>query len=94
METLLKFRSDKVLRSAQKQQGKVYFGQNMVCQDCLTQEGKGKMVKVGDPPYMSSRWFLLVQMQQLELFNMVDFVLWFTPYRYWSAMVFLGECRH
>ncbi|KAG8365708.1 hypothetical protein BUALT_Bualt18G0134700 [Buddleja alternifolia] len=48
-ETLMSFRSDKVLHPNRKQQqGRVYFGQNMVCTDSLTQ-GKEKMVKVGDP---------------------------------------------
>ncbi|KAE7996414.1 hypothetical protein FH972_001141 [Carpinus fangiana] len=47
-DTLKKIRSDKVLRPTQKQQGKVYFGQNLVWKDSLT-EGKGKFLKVGDP---------------------------------------------
>jgi len=47
-ETLKAFRSDKVLRPTKKQQGLVYFGQNMVCMDSFT-EGKGKIIKVGDP---------------------------------------------
>ncbi|GFY85498.1 hypothetical protein Acr_04g0002360 [Actinidia rufa] len=51
METLVTFRSDKVLRPTRKQQGRVYFGQNMVCVDSLS-EGKGKMIKVGDPVYV------------------------------------------
>ncbi|XP_057465960.1 uncharacterized protein LOC130755558 isoform X4 [Actinidia eriantha] len=50
-ETLVTFRSDKVLRPTRKQQGRVYFGQNMVCVDSLS-EGKGKMIKVGDPVYV------------------------------------------
>ncbi|WMV16426.1 hypothetical protein MTR67_009811 [Solanum verrucosum] len=50
-ETLLQFRSDKALRPNKKQQGKVYFGQNMVCSDALSR-GKGKIVKVGDPVYV------------------------------------------
>ncbi|KAI8546558.1 hypothetical protein RHMOL_Rhmol07G0127800 [Rhododendron molle] len=49
--TLSTFRSDKVLRPTRKQQGKVYFGQNMVCMDSVT-DGKGKMIKVGDPVYV------------------------------------------
>ncbi|XP_058224787.1 uncharacterized protein LOC131333955 isoform X2 [Rhododendron vialii] len=49
--TLSMFRSDKVLRPTRKQQGKVYFGQNMVCMDSVT-DGKGKMIKVGDPVYV------------------------------------------
>ncbi|TXG48378.1 hypothetical protein EZV62_027672 [Acer yangbiense] len=47
-KTLMEFRSDKVLLPNRKQQGKVYFGQNLVCKDNLT-EGKGNIVKVGDP---------------------------------------------
>lgn len=50
-ETLKNFRSDKVLRPAQKQQGKVYFGQNLVCKESSS-EGKGIIVKVGDPVYV------------------------------------------
>ncbi|KAK2635031.1 hypothetical protein Ddye_029823 [Dipteronia dyeriana] len=49
--TLMKFRSDKVLLPNRKQQGKVYFGQNLVCKDNLT-EGKGNIVKVGDPLFV------------------------------------------
>ncbi|KAJ4975248.1 hypothetical protein NE237_000354 [Protea cynaroides] len=48
--TLMKVRSDKVLRPNRKQQGKVYFGQNLVCKESLTQ-GKSKVIKVGDPVY-------------------------------------------
>lgn len=29
----------------------MYFGQNMVCMDSVT-DGKGKMIKVGDPVYV------------------------------------------
>ncbi|KAE8700177.1 malate dehydrogenase [Hibiscus syriacus] len=47
-ETLMKVRSDKVLRLDKKQQGKIYFGQNLVCKESVT-AGKAKMVKVGDP---------------------------------------------
>ncbi|KAK3013792.1 hypothetical protein RJ639_009006 [Escallonia herrerae] len=50
-ETLVKFRSDRVLRPAGKQQGKVYFGQNLVCKDSLT-GGKEKIIKVGDPVFV------------------------------------------
>ncbi|KAJ4831201.1 hypothetical protein Tsubulata_007579 [Turnera subulata] len=46
--TLMKIRSDKVLRPNGKQQGKVYFGQHMVWKDNLT-KGKGMIIKVGDP---------------------------------------------
>ncbi|KAJ4831202.1 hypothetical protein Tsubulata_007588 [Turnera subulata] len=54
METLTKIRSDKVLRSTKKQQGKVYFGQNMVWKDNLTQ-GKGKILRVGDPVFVINK---------------------------------------
>ncbi|GAV75043.1 LOW QUALITY PROTEIN: MOSC domain-containing protein/MOSC_N domain-containing protein, partial [Cephalotus follicularis] len=52
--TLMKFRSDKVLRPNRKQQGKVYFGQNLICKDYLA-EGKGNMVKVGDPVFVLNK---------------------------------------
>ncbi|GFP84177.1 mitochondrial amidoxime reducing component 2 [Phtheirospermum japonicum] len=52
-ETLKSFRSDIILRPTQKKpQGKVYFGQNMVCNDSLSEEGKGKSIKVGDPVFV------------------------------------------
>lgn len=52
IDVLKRFRSGTALRPEGKTQGtKVYFGQNMVCNDALTQ-GKGKMVKVGDPVYI------------------------------------------
>ncbi|KAL6201725.1 hypothetical protein ACLB2K_025437 [Fragaria x ananassa] len=48
-DTLKKIRSDAVLRPTKKQQGRVYFGQNLVCRDSLTGgAGKGHVVKVGD----------------------------------------------
>ncbi|CAK9160118.1 unnamed protein product [Ilex paraguariensis] len=50
-ETLMKFRSDKVLRPTRKQQGRVYFGQNLVCPDSQNQM-KEKTIKVGDPIYV------------------------------------------
>ncbi|TYI79295.1 hypothetical protein E1A91_D05G012900v1 [Gossypium mustelinum] len=50
-ETLMKYRSGKVLRPDKKQQGEIYFGQNMVCKESLT-EGKAKLVKVGDPIFV------------------------------------------
>ncbi|XP_031269355.1 mitochondrial amidoxime reducing component 2-like [Pistacia vera] len=50
-ETLMKIRSDKVLRPNRKQQGKIYFGQNLVCKDSLT-KGRGNVVKVGDPVFV------------------------------------------
>jgi len=30
----------------------VYFGQNLVCKESLSAEGKGKAIKVGDPVYV------------------------------------------
>lgn len=50
-ETLKKFRSDNVLRPTRKQQGKIYFGNNLVWKDFHT-EGKGYIIKVGDPVYV------------------------------------------
>ncbi|XP_031269583.1 mitochondrial amidoxime reducing component 2 [Pistacia vera] len=50
-ETLMKIRSDKVLRPNRKQQGKIYFGQSLVCKDSLT-KGRGNVVKVGDPVFV------------------------------------------
>ncbi|MCL7046182.1 hypothetical protein MKW94_012447 [Papaver nudicaule] len=50
-ESLMKIRSDKVLRPTKKQGGKVYFGQNLVCKDSLTEQ-KGKVIQVGDPVYV------------------------------------------
>ncbi|OAY54393.1 mitochondrial amidoxime reducing component 2 [Manihot esculenta] len=47
-ETLMKIRSDKVLRPHKKQQGKIYFGQNMVWKDNLN-GGRGNIINVGDP---------------------------------------------
>ncbi|CAN1828570.1 Mitochondrial amidoxime reducing component 2 [Linum perenne] len=47
--TLMHFRSDKVLRPDKKQQGKVYFGQNLVWKDNDSGAGKGNVIKVGDP---------------------------------------------
>ncbi|KAL4304163.1 hypothetical protein GQ457_10G029820 [Hibiscus cannabinus] len=49
--TLMKIRSDKVLRPDKKQQGE---GQSLVCKESLT-EGKAKMVKVGDPIYVINK---------------------------------------
>ncbi|KAE8654496.1 Molybdenum cofactor sulfurase family protein isoform 2 [Hibiscus syriacus] len=46
-ETLMKVRSDKVLRPNDKQQRRIYFGLNLVCKEST--EGNSKMVKVGDP---------------------------------------------
>ncbi|XP_039019037.1 mitochondrial amidoxime reducing component 2-like, partial [Hibiscus syriacus] len=49
-ETLMKVRSDKVLRPNDKQQGRIYFGLNLVCKEST--EGNSKMVKVGDPIFV------------------------------------------
>ncbi|KAL4318324.1 hypothetical protein GQ457_18G003930 [Hibiscus cannabinus] len=49
-ETLMKVRSDKVLRPNDKQQGRIYFGNNMVCKE--NTEGDPKLVKVGDPVFV------------------------------------------
>ncbi|CAA6668647.1 unnamed protein product [Spirodela intermedia] len=51
IETLLKFRSDRILRPGNNPKGKVYFGQNLVCKESLS-SGNGHMVKVGDPVYV------------------------------------------
>lgn len=51
-QTLMKFRSDKVLRPTKKQQGKVYVGQNLVCADSLI-GARGKTIRVGDPVYVN-----------------------------------------
>eukprot|EP00262_Sarcandra_glabra_P006773 TRINITY_DN19323_c0_g1_i1.p1 TRINITY_DN19323_c0_g1~~TRINITY_DN19323_c0_g1_i1.p1 ORF type:complete len:311 (+),score=39.71 TRINITY_DN19323_c0_g1_i1:92-1024(+) len=51
-ETLMMFRSDKVLRPTRKQRGQVYFGQNLVCVESLSKSGKGMVIKVGDPIYV------------------------------------------
>ncbi|KAL6541478.1 hypothetical protein OROGR_010964 [Orobanche gracilis] len=51
-KTLMSFRSDRVLRPDKKKpQGKVYFGQNMVCNDTVS-EGNRKSIKVGDPIFV------------------------------------------
>nr|GEX57920.1 retrovirus-related Pol polyprotein from transposon TNT 1-94 [Tanacetum cinerariifolium] len=46
-ETLVKFRSGKVLIPSRKGQGKVYFGQNMVCEDL--HEGNENIISLEDP---------------------------------------------
>ncbi|OAY85867.1 Uncharacterized protein YcbX [Ananas comosus] len=51
-ETLMKFRSDEILRPNSKKQGKVFFGQNLVCKESLSAAGGGALVKVGDPVYI------------------------------------------
>ncbi|KAL5578463.1 hypothetical protein UlMin_020162 [Ulmus minor] len=50
-ETLMKIRSDKVIRPTQKQQGKIYFGLNLVCKDSFG-EGKGNIIAVGNPIFV------------------------------------------
>ncbi|XP_006340076.1 mitochondrial amidoxime-reducing component 1-like isoform X2 [Solanum tuberosum] len=50
-ETLMKFRSDKVLKTNKKPQGRIYFGQMLVWEDYVAQE-KRKTIKVGDPVYV------------------------------------------
>ncbi|XP_009340267.2 mitochondrial amidoxime reducing component 2 isoform X1 [Pyrus x bretschneideri] len=52
--TLKKIRSDTVLRPTRKQQGKVYFGQNLVCKSFLTGQ-KGNVVTVGDLVYVLNK---------------------------------------
>ncbi|KAJ3689662.1 hypothetical protein LUZ61_018826 [Rhynchospora tenuis] len=51
-ETMMKFRSDHVLRPTRKQKGLVYFGQNLVCQESLLKTTKENLVKVGDPVFV------------------------------------------
>ncbi|KAM0948704.1 putative molybdenum cofactor sulfurtransferase [Dioscorea sansibarensis] len=55
-ETLMRFRSDRVLHLKGKHQGKVYFGQNLVCKESLTGSGKDKVVKVGDPVFVLEKF--------------------------------------
>ncbi|ONK65833.1 uncharacterized protein A4U43_C06F1440 [Asparagus officinalis] len=50
-ETLLTFRSDHIL-NLKKKLGKVYFGQNLVCEDSLSASGIEKSVSVGDPVFV------------------------------------------
>ncbi|KAF3663924.1 putative MOSC domain-containing protein 2, mitochondrial-like isoform X2 [Capsicum annuum] len=49
-ETLMKFRSDEVLKTNKKPQGRIYFGQHLVWVDSLAQERK--TIKVEDPVYV------------------------------------------
>uniref|UniRef100_A0A0E0R198 MOSC domain-containing protein n=1 Tax=Oryza rufipogon TaxID=4529 RepID=A0A0E0R198_ORYRU len=51
-ETLLTFRSDEVLRPSHKNKRQVYFGQNLVCKESLSAKGKGRIIKVSDPPWI------------------------------------------
>ncbi|KAH7679055.1 Molybdenum cofactor sulfurtransferase protein [Dioscorea alata] len=55
-ETLMKFRSDRILHLKGKHQGKVYFGQNLVCKESLTGSSKDKVVKVGDPVFVLEKF--------------------------------------
>lgn len=52
-ETLRKFRSDNTLRPTHKQQGRVYFGQNLIWnwKDIVIQRGRST-VSVGDPVFV------------------------------------------
>ncbi|KAL4200975.1 hypothetical protein AMTRI_Chr02g256300 [Amborella trichopoda] len=50
--TLKKFRSDQALCPTKRSQGKVYFGQNLVCNESISPSGGGKVVRVGDPVYV------------------------------------------
>ncbi|CAL5031918.1 unnamed protein product [Urochloa decumbens] len=51
-ETLQTYRSGEVLLSGHKNKRQVYFGQNAVCKECLSANGQGRMIKVGDPVYV------------------------------------------
>lgn len=51
-ETLQTFRSGEVLRLSPKNKRQVYFGQNLVCKESLSANGKGRIIKVGDPLYV------------------------------------------
>ncbi|ESQ30907.1 hypothetical protein EUTSA_v10011673mg [Eutrema salsugineum] len=48
IKTLRNFRSDKVIQPKKKPQGKIYFGQNMIWKDRVS-DVMGKTIKVGDP---------------------------------------------
>ncbi|CAD6223838.1 unnamed protein product [Miscanthus lutarioriparius] len=52
-ETLQTYRSGEVLLPSHKNKRKVYFGQNAVCRESLSLNGKGRIVKVGDPVYVT-----------------------------------------
>ncbi|PKA62795.1 Molybdenum cofactor sulfurase [Apostasia shenzhenica] len=51
-ETMMKFRTDKALNRCKLSQAKVYFGQNLVCEESLSKSKNGCAVKVGDPVYV------------------------------------------
>ena len=48
-ETLAKFRSGEILFSGKKARGKVFFGQNLICEESLNPRGRtGQVIRVGD----------------------------------------------
>ncbi|XP_047962745.1 mitochondrial amidoxime reducing component 2-like [Salvia hispanica] len=52
-ETLMKFRSDRVLvPNKKKHQGRIYMGNMMVCKNYTPETGKSKAIKVGDPVHV------------------------------------------
>ncbi|XP_031501425.1 uncharacterized protein LOC116265044 [Nymphaea colorata] len=51
IKTLREFRSDEILRPTKKSQKKVYFGQNLVCEESRS-SGKETSIRVGDPVYV------------------------------------------
>ncbi|KAL1538488.1 mitochondrial amidoxime reducing component 2-like [Salvia divinorum] len=53
-ETLMKFRSDRVLvPNKKKHQGRIFMGQMLVCKNYTPGTGKSKAIKVGDPVHVS-----------------------------------------
>ncbi|KAJ8490608.1 hypothetical protein OPV22_012329 [Ensete ventricosum] len=54
-QTLMRFRSDHALH-LKKKQGKVFFGQNLVCKDSLSATGRVKAVAVGDPVFVQQKF--------------------------------------
>ncbi|KAG0544856.1 hypothetical protein BDA96_02G312600 [Sorghum bicolor] len=52
-ETLQTYRSGEVLLPSHKNKRQVYFGQNAVCSESLSLNSKGRIVKVGDPLYVT-----------------------------------------
>jgi len=52
-ETLQKYRSGEVLLPSHKNKRQVYFGQNAVCKESLSANGEGRIIKVGDPVYVT-----------------------------------------
>uniref|UniRef100_A0A0D3HA15 MOSC domain-containing protein n=2 Tax=Oryza TaxID=4527 RepID=A0A0D3HA15_9ORYZ len=51
-EALQALRSDEVLRPSHKNKRRVYFGQNLVCKESLSEKDEGRIIKVGDPVYV------------------------------------------